>query len=140
MLTFGNTQCSEKSATYSVLTYFHADATSPEACFLHGRVPPGADPHGSIKDVSLVDDLRRRQNRRLTEGGDTHSKLPRLLELQSTTGKHWYRPHMTAEHHAVTIRHWEMRAPLSFREETAARGQAGSRTTFATLAGLFVEP
>ena len=32
--------------------------------FLH----PGADPHGNIKDKSLVDDLRRRQRMRLAEG------------------------------------------------------------------------
>ena len=85
-------------------------------------------------------------DRRLTESGDLHSKLPRLLELQPTTGKHWYHPGMTAEHHAATVRHWEKRAPLSFPQETAARGHAGSRTTFATLAArarqqwLFVEP
>ena len=100
MLTFGTTKCSAKSATYSVLTHFHADTTSPEACFLHGRVPPGADPHGNIEDEGLVDDLRRRQSRRLAEGSDPHSKLPRLLELTPTTGKlikHSYRPDMTAE-------------------------------------------
>ena len=108
--------------------------------------PPGAGPHGNIKDVSLVDDLRRRQNRRLAEGGDPHSKLPRLLELQPTTGKQWYRPDMTAEHHAATVRDWEKRAPLSFCQQTAACGHAGSRTTFATLSArarqqwLLVEP
>ena len=78
MLTFSTTQCSAKSATYSVLNHFHADTTSPEACFLHGRVPPGADPYGNIKDEGLVDDLRRRQRLRLAEGSDPHSKLPRL--------------------------------------------------------------
>ena len=148
MLTFGTTAsaCSAKSATYSVLTHFHADTTSPEAWFLHGRVPPGADPHGNIKDAGLVDDLGRRQSRRLAEGDDPHSKLPRLLELKPTTGKHWYRPDMTAQHHAVTVRDWEKRAPLSFRAQTAARGRAGSRATFtAQLARarqqwLLVEP
>ena len=57
MLTFGSARCSARSATYSVLTYFHADTRLPEACFLHGRVPPGADPDGNIKDGGLVDDL-----------------------------------------------------------------------------------
>ena len=61
MLTFGTTWRSAKSATYSVLTHFHADTTSPEACFVHGCVPPGPDPHGNIKDEGLVVDLRRRQ-------------------------------------------------------------------------------
>ena len=98
MLTFSTAKCSARSATYSVLTHFHADTVSPEACFLHGRVPPGADPHGNIKDEGLVDDLRRRQRLRLAEGGDPHSKLPRLLELKPTTGRLWYRPDMTAEH------------------------------------------
>ena len=41
MVTFGTARCSAKSATYSVLTHFHADTTSPEACFLHGCVPAG---------------------------------------------------------------------------------------------------
>ena len=94
----------------------------------------------------VVDDLRRRQNRWLAEGGDPHSKLPRLLDLQPTTGSLWYRPDMTAEHHALTARHWHTRAPLIFRQETAARGRAGSRSAFAALAAcvkqqwLFVEP
>ena len=79
MLMFSTAACSAKSATYSVLTHFHADTPSPEACFLHGCVPLGADPHGNIKDESLVDDLRYQQRRRLAEGGDPHSKLPRLL-------------------------------------------------------------
>ena len=148
MLTFGTTAsaCSAKSATYSVLTHFHADTTSPEAWFLHGHVPPGADPHGNTKDAGLVDDLGRRQSRRLAEGDDPHSKLPRLLELKPTTGKHWYRPDMTAQHHAVTVRDWEKRAPLSFRAQTAARGRAGSRATFAAQLArarqqwLLVEP
>ena len=146
MVTFGTTRCLAKSATYSVLTHFHADTTLPEACFLHGRVPPGADPHGNIKDESLVDDLRRRQRMRLAEGGDPHSKLHRLSELTLTTGKYWYRTDMTAEHHAATACDWEKRAPLSFRTQTAARGRAGSRATFdAQLARarqqwLFVEP
>ena len=146
MLTCSNTACSEKSASYSVLTHFHADTTSPEACFLHGCVPPGADPHGNIKDEGLVDVLRHRQNRRLEEGSDPHSKLPHLSELQPTTGKNWYRPDMTAEHHAATAKHWIVRAPLSFRQETATHGRAGSRAAFADLAArakqrwLFVEP
>ena len=146
MLTFGTAQCSAKSATYSVLTHFHADTTLPEACFLHGHVPPGADPHGNIKDESLVDDLRRRQRLRLAEGGDPHSKLPRLLELAPMTGKFWYRPDMTAEHHAATVRDWVKRAPSSFRAQTAVRGRAGSRATFDTKLTharqqwLFVEP
>ena len=80
MLTFGNARCSAKFAAYSVLTYFHADMRLPEACFLYGRVPLGA---------SLVDDLRRRQNRRLAEGSDPHSKLPQLLHLKPTTGDFW---------------------------------------------------
>ena len=101
-----------------------------EPSFLHGRVPPGADPSGNIKDESLVDDLRQRQRLRLAEGGDPHSKLHRLLEIAPTTGKLWYRPDMTAEHHASTVRDWEQRAPLSFRAQTAARGRAGSRSTF----------
>ena len=134
MHTFGSTQCSARSATYSVLTYFHADTTRPEACFLHGHVPPGADPHDSIKDVGLVDDLRHQQNRRLAEGGDLHSKLPHLLDLPLVTGKHWYRPNVTAEHHAVTVHHWDTPAPPIFRQETAARGRAGSRAAFAALA------
>ena len=113
-LTFSTTKCSAKSATYSVLTHFHADVTSPEACFLHGRVPSGADPHGNIKDEGIVDDLRRRQSRRLAEGGDPHSKLPRLLELTPMTGKLWYRPDMTAEHHAATVEPWGKYAPHSF--------------------------
>ena len=104
MLMFSTAACSAKSAMYSVLTHFHADTPSPEACFLHGRVPSGADPHGNIKDESLVDDLRCRQRRRLAEGGDPHSKLPRLLELTPTTGKLWYRPDMTAEHQCCTTR------------------------------------
>ena len=54
MLTFSTTQCSVKSATYSVLTHFHANSTSLEACFVHGCVPRGADPHGNIKDEGLV--------------------------------------------------------------------------------------
>ena len=146
MLTFSTAQCSARSATYSVLTHFHADTASPEACFLHGRVPPGADPHGNIKDEGLVDDLRRRQKLRLVEGGDPHSKLPRLLELTPTTGKLWYRPDMTAEHHAATVQDWEKGAPSSFRRQTAARGHAGLRTTFATRLShakqqwLLVEP
>ena len=45
MLTFSNSGCSAKSATYSVLTHFHADTTSPEACFVHGCVSPGAWQH-----------------------------------------------------------------------------------------------
>ena len=150
MLTFSTTKsrprCSAKSAMYSVLTHFHTDTTSLEACFVHGRVPPGADPHGNIKDASLMDDLRRRQTRRLAAGGDPHSKLPRLLELTTTTGKHWYRPDMTAEHHAATVQDWAKRAPSSFRRQTAARGQAGSRATFDTQLAcarqqwLLVEP
>ena len=62
------------------------------------------------------------------------------------TGDFWYRPDMTAEPHAVTTRHWLTRAPLSFCQETAARGRAGSRTAFAALSTrakqqwLFVEP
>ena len=131
MLTFSTTKCSAKSAMYSVLTHFHADTTSPEAYFLHSRVPLGADPHGNIKDEGLVDNLRRQQRRRLAEGGDPHLKLPRLLELTPMTGKHWYRLDMTAEHHAVTVRDWEVRAPSSFREQTAAPGRAGSRANFA---------
>ena len=113
---------------------------------MHGRVPRGADPHGNIKDEGLVDGLRRRQGRRLAEGGDPHSKLPRLLDLQPTTGRNWYRPDMTAEHHAATAKEWLMRALLSFRQETAARGRAGSRAAFDALAArgkqrwLFVEP
>ena len=79
-----------------------------------------------------MDDLRRRQRMRVAEGGDPHSKLPRLSELTPTTGKYWYRPDMTAEHHAATVRDWEKRAPLSFRTQTAARGRAGSRATFDT--------
>ena len=55
----------------------------------------------------------------------------RLSVLQLMAGKHWHRPDMTAEHHAVTIRHWDMRTPLSFRQD---RGQAGSLTVFAALA------
>ena len=53
---------------------------------------------------------------------------------------------MRAEHHATTIQHWDKRASLSFRQETAPRGRAGSRTTFGTLVArakqrwLFVEP
>ena len=146
MLTFSTTWCSAKSATYFVLTHFHADAPSLEACFVHGCVPPGADPHGNIKEEGLVVDLRRRQDRRLAEGGDPHSKLPRLLDLPPTTGKFWFRPDMTAEHHAATIQHWGKRAPHSFRQATVPRGQAGSRTSFDTLAArakqqwLFVEP
>ena len=58
MLTFSTTQCSTRSATYSVLTHFHADTTSREACFVHGCVPPGVDPRGNIKDEGLVDDLQ----------------------------------------------------------------------------------
>ena len=145
-LTFSTLKCSAQSGTYSVLTHFHADTTSPEMCFVHGRVPPGADPHGEIKDESLVDDLRGRQRLRLAEGGDPHSKLPRLLELKPTTGKLWYRPDMTAEQHAATVQHWEARAPLGFRQMTAPRGRAGSRTNFSTLAArakqrwLLVEP
>ena len=54
---------------------------------MHGHVPPGADPHGNIKDEGLVVDLHRRQERRLADGSDPHSKLPRLLELPPTTGK-----------------------------------------------------
>ena len=117
-----------------------------EPCFLHGRVPPGADPSGNIKDERLVDDLRRRQRLRLAEGGDPHSKLHRLLEIAPTTGKLWYRPDMTAEHHASTVQDWERRAPLSFRAQTAVRGRAGSRSSFATQLArarqewLFVEP
>ena len=38
MLTFSSTQCSAKSAAYSVLTYFHAGTTQPEVCFLHAVV------------------------------------------------------------------------------------------------------
>ena len=146
MLTFGTTQCSAKSATYSALTHFHADTTSPEACFVHGRVPLGADPHGNTKDAGLVDDLRRQQGRRLAGGGEPRSKLPRLSELQPMTGKNWYRPDMTAEHHAATAKHWLVRAPLSFCQETATRGRAGSRAAFADLAArakqrrLFIEP
>ena len=146
MLTFNTVKCSAQSATYSVLTHFHADTTSPEACFVHGRVPPGADPHGEIKDEGLVDDLRGRQRLRLAEGGDPHSKLPRLLGLKPTTSKLWYRPDMTAEQHAATVQHWEARAPLGFRQLTAPRGQAGSRANFSTLAArakqqwLLVEP
>ena len=63
------TKCSAKSATYSALTHFHADTTSPEAGFLHGCVPSGADPHGNIKDEGLVDDLRRRQLNLTASGG-----------------------------------------------------------------------
>ena len=146
MVTFGTARCSAKSATYSVLTHFHADTTSPEACFLHGCVPAGADPHGNIKDESLVDDLRSRQRMRLAEGGDPHSKLHRLSELTPTTGKYWCQPDMTAAHHAATACAWEKRAPLSFRTQTAARGQAGSCATFETQLArarqqwLFVEP
>ena len=53
---------------------------------------------------------------------------------------------MTAEHHAVTARHWLAHAPLGFRQEVAACGRPGSRPTFATRAAcarqqwLFVEP
>ena len=53
---------------------------------------------------------------------------------------------MTAEHHAVTAKHRRVRAPLSFCQETAACGRAGSRAAFADLAArakqrwLFVEP
>ena len=60
MLTFGTTKCSAKSAAYSVLTHFHADTTSLHgACFLHGRVPLGADLHSNLKDEGPVDDLQR---------------------------------------------------------------------------------
>ena len=126
MLTFGSAQCSAKSAAYSVLTHFHADTQLPEACFLrlHGRVPQGADPAGNIKDVSLADDLRRPQKRRLAYSGDPHSKLPRLLDLRPMAGDFWYRPDITAEHHAVAARHWLARALLSFRQEVMARGHA----------------
>ena len=54
--------------------------------------------------------------------------LRRRLDLKSTTGDFWYRPDMTAEHHAVTVRHWLVRAPLGFHQEVAAYGRAGSRT------------
>ena len=134
MLTFNTTRCSAKSAAYPVLAHFHADTSSPEACFVHGCVPPGADPHGNIKNEGLVEGLRSRQRRQLAEGGDPHSKLPRLLDLPPTTGKFWFRPGMTAEHHAATIQHWDKRAPRSFRQATAPRGQACSRTNFDTLA------
>ena len=93
-----------------------------------------------------MDDLWRRQRMRLTEGGDPHSKLHRLSELTPTTGKYWYRPDMTAEHHAATACDWKKRAPLSFRAQTAARGRAGSRATFETQLAraqqqwLFIEP
>ena len=115
---------------------------------MHDHVPPGADPCGNIKDDGLVADLRRRQERRLAEGGDPHSKLPRLLELPPTAGKHWYRPEMTAEHHAAPVQHLDKRAPLEqLRRATAPRGLAGSRTaTFGALVArakqqwLFVEP
>ena len=82
----------------------------------------------------------------MAEGGDPHSKLHRLLEIAPSTGRHWYRPDMTAEHHASTVQDWVQRAPSSFRAQTAARGRAGSRSTFdAQLARarqewLFVEP
>ena len=55
--TLGDAQCSAKPATCSVLTYLHADISPPEACFLHGRIPLGADPNSNIKDMGLVDDL-----------------------------------------------------------------------------------
>ena len=73
MLTFGSTRCSNE-VRYLLCPhlYFHADTRLPEACFLHGRVPPGADPYGNIKGAGLVDDLRHRQNRRLADGGDPH--------------------------------------------------------------------
>ena len=85
---------------------------------------------------SLVDDLRCRQNRRLADGGNPHSKLPRLklLDLKPTTGDFWNRPDIAAEQHAVAAKHWLKRAPLGFRREVATRGRAGSRATFATLA------
>ena len=35
MHTFSTAVCSEKSAVYSVLTYYHADSQLPEASFLH---------------------------------------------------------------------------------------------------------
>ena len=81
------------------------------------------DPDGNIKDAGLVEDLRRRQNRRLACGADPHSKLPRLLDLKPTMGDFWYIStsgtcsDMTAEHHAVTAKHWLTRAPLSFCPE-----------------------
>ena len=86
---------------YFALTYFHADTREPEACFVHGRVPPGADPDGNIKDQALVEDLRGRQKRRLDKGHDLHSKLVRLLGLQPVTGNFLFHPDMTAEHHAA---------------------------------------
>ena len=89
MLTFSNALCPAKPAVYSVLTYVHAVSQLPEASFLHGRVPAGADPDGNIKDPGLVDALGRRQGRRLACGGDPHSKLPRLLGLKPTTGDFW---------------------------------------------------
>ena len=56
------------------------------------------------------------------------------LKPTVTTGDFWYRPDMMSEHHAATARHWPTHAPLSFRHlETAACGQAGSRTAFAAL-------
>ena len=90
--------------------------------------------HGNIKDEGLVDDLRRQQGRRLAEGADPHSKLPHLSDLQPTTVRNWYRPDMTAEHHAATAKDWLVRAPLSFHQETAACGCTGSHAAFGALA------
>ena len=108
MLTLGNAFCSSRSAVYSVLTCYHPNSRPPETSFLHSRLPPGADPDGNIKGLGLVGDLRRRQGRRLACSGtnDPHSKLPRLLDLKSTTGDFWNRPDMTVGHHVVTSRHW----------------------------------
>ena len=55
MLTLGSARCSAnlKFATYSVLTYFHADTRLPEACFLHawpllGWMRPGSNSISSL--------------------------------------------------------------------------------------------
>ena len=119
-VTFSTIQCSAKSATYSVLTHFHADTDEPEPCFLHGHVPPGADPSGNIKDASLVDNLHQHQHLWMAEGGDPHLKLHCLLEIAPMTGKHWYWPDMTVEHHVLTAQDWEQHALLSFHMQTAA--------------------